>query len=463
MTSQERLTLPPVPPVFLYRGEVEQELGEARRSFRLFFAGRGIGKTSLVSAIVERFVVSERSRANAPHLLVDGSLGPASALGNSQVGSIADRGGLILIDDLHQLLSRSEKEEGGPTRVFEWLDDLQSTIIESGRGGRIIATSATRFDLPRVFESRGQSWKEAVTSDTGSRVLMRFHATSLDPWAPGWSDRFHQEFLESFSGKLDGAWVHDWARAWGEQILKVSGGHPAVFGPMCADLLRAATQYAVQPQATGLIMERPGSSPSAAWRDGAVQYLVGSLSKPESGIRRLERLLTRLRESRSTFDHESLHLLKTIARGEPVSSAPESPRLHRLADDGLVRYDPAERSYVVPGCALTRAVLSSLHASLETRPDPGKHPTSGVLVFRSGNQEEEMRVAGSPWSVLSELVRLEGRYTTRSALAEGCGISERAVDAAILRIRNALKDSRAPYRVENARGQGYRLVVEAGT
>lgn len=338
-------------------------------------------------------------------------------------------------------------------------------------GGRFVITAvlgAASPSLDRLVQHVPESKARADNIVGYSYFTQNFHACELDPWGPRWKTNWEAFFDREFERRLQRKPL---LQIWRTAILDVTGGHPALCGPVVElldglcdvkDGARTLTEFEaslIAPRSARL-----GASESVRLDRDIRRYVEDYVAR--HAVRRIVSSVRRLRDSQNPLENESFDALVQIARKHPVDAKPDRTSVRRiLIDEGLLYEDKTTGGFTIPGSVIRESILeaavlrSAAPRSVTITPDLAD-ADRGILVVRTDVGERRLELSGTPWKVLGALSSKPGETLSPAVLQRLAGLdSPGAVKNAVQRLQNKLKAYDVAYLVTNDYGKGYRLVL----
>lgn len=446
----------------LYGEELETILGSVRSLRKiLVFGGPALGKTTLIEAV--------RDRSPGGCELVRGRRDDPSIM--QRIVTWADdpvrRRRDLLIDNLDHVFSVEVE------RAFRNLPDRSDDGL-----GRIIATSGTPH---KWLETQG-----APPPDPGrarlntlvhdSTALNAFHHLWLDPWGPGWRKASTlrvqsalKRKLTEFDGALEELSSRAGRRSFGELLVRVSDGHPALLGAAFVWLIHRLERQAWR-RSEGALDESLDGQPLATLEAASLEDVLGRTlveSQLETVGRAVDwiaaqsaRGLTELIELAADGDRPVLAERALLARSGLVrrrTSGSWAVAGSVIRECVLRRHERMPGPDAPPAASAAAATEPALIADAPAlEPDPRAPDVQGRIVWIVDGRERELALTGASWGILLALRDAGGDLVQVGQIQQRTGQeSVKAVRSALQRLMNDLKHSGLDGLVVNVRRKGY--------
>jgi len=384
----------------------------------------------------------------------------------------------VLIDDLENLLLPERELLPGETeevaRLQKTILDLSDLIATDGRSGerktKVLVTTTGRFfyflnprpSFQRIINSLPNDLTVAY-----SKLELQLPLVQLNPWARDWRSVWRDGFEQEFESEIA---TPDLLQVWGKAIADVTGGHPALIGPVVKKLREVIGHYREAPQTVPQVYGRLFAQ-SAYPQEGSTvrsERLIRAKIEEwidDDGIRPLTRTLKRIRSSSDALEHQAfveLVRLAAVENGEP----PEDKFVRDLLqfEYALIHEDGDTGYYMVPGAYL-RTIIRRASSGIQIvrvepdpqAPDPQKARRGTVYVQTSVGQKI-VRLSLGKWRLFQLLFEKGGGLVTLSEIEEKMNMSQRAVQNVVTRLRQReLRE--VNLEITNERDRGYRLVM----
>jgi ATPase family protein associated with various cellular activities (AAA) len=422
----------------------------------LICGGYGVGKTTLLNEIREELDATAKD-----NLLVLRGKNPEKVRRQLREVSLrAEFPKIVLIDDLDAILTG----QSGTTSLRSVQEALLLILPEVGQiqdGYRFIATSTPHW-----------LWQPNTMQ---SSLVSQLHRIDLDPWSYGWEIAWQRDFEGFFRNRLTAARL----RLWMEEIIALTGGHPALYGPAVARLNELCEHVASLETEEGTARDRcvgPTSSvgglkhlirPSGAdvesehhaLRTQIRQYLEDYLVR--DSIVRIGSAIKELENSDNALYQEASRWLVNFARqGASEADPPDNTNIRIILEDFAVVYRRQDTGrYVIPGLimrSLIRRVATeqseiAIIANL-LDPDSRGEVRFGALPAIS--------MTGSQWRLFRALYDNLGEIVSTDQLVKSAGLKgKRPLPYAVQRLQTVLNKHGFRGVLLNEYGQGYRLLA----
>jgi hypothetical protein len=441
-------------------GDTRKILEMLQQGAVLIVGGRGTGKTTLLDQVAERL----EAEGEREGLVLNGRDTSEERRRLKKETDEKRSYSMILIDDLDALLTAGPDDRAEDLHAVVaclWWQVNNQRPSQPGRRARFVATSSIEFQGPAAYrlaaaiERKGDQIKWRDISSYFTEGLARHR---IDLWKAGWQGRWLEEFETAFGTDLPGELGGRWARL----ILKLTGGHPALFGPMVNRLreLCAAEAGTLEVLERRLIGRGGVEDGGACNDDEMTRYIEDQLWADP--MRRIRSILRRLKDSSNGAEAAAYTALVEIAadHSEAGAKPPRDPNVRRLLkDEALVYEDMKTGNFHIPGALIRGQILQAVTRSQPVFglvPD-AEDEDAGELVVQSGAGEERMAFSGVGWRVLREIYRAQGGLVSAAELKEKANLSDekRGVANAIQRLQSKLRVYGDV--IINEYGKGYRF------
>ncbi len=447
-------------------GDLFDEIQPDRRRHRVYFhGGRGIGKTTVL-----RLLAGEAAEQfESPTEIISGKLWDEASERIEALEAKARRGSLlpdVYLDDLDHLLRSLLRQTGEPERAGRTLRSLDYLVVKlPGNDRRFWVTSA--FSPSRLadvlYQLRGSAVDAVALNDFFSYFFEgHFDVIRLNPWTYNWQRRLE----ELVYAQLPEGIAQAARTVYGDRVLKLTGGHPALLAGSLHELRRLSTATDLDPLEKSLFEGFAPGAPAALQDLGPLleRHLEDRLA--QSALRPLRQSISWLRNTDQQDEEAAYRCLVELARNQDPSTPPLRSR-EILQDEGLIFKDRGTGTYRVPGSLLQTEILQGAAASGQIREKPTKiqlelrkedrETAGGIdLIVREGEQTQRIGLAEGPGMILELLFEHPDRYFSVKKLEERTGMNQAAVRSVIQRLARKLREAQLEGLIENAYGQGYR-------
>jgi hypothetical protein len=432
--------------LFLYRDSVSDISESATKGPVIVCGGRGLGKTEVVGRIAALAAAASSDPDAIECVPIPGA--DRVAARRKIIDAAASEDGpprLLIIDDLDRALQPAP----GDTDTLQLIHSLEQMFRLDPRKtpSRLVATSSISFRGDRAMRLAADisEASSAINIDDMSQILLIPDLHPLNPWSGDWAlklgELFHDEFEERLGKRL--------TTAWDELIRDLSGGHPALFGPIIHHIQLLLQDLGVNriDDVHRWLVDPDSNAPAI---EDQIRLFVEDLLVYD-GMPTIRGAVRRLQQSTDPNEVSAFEMLLTIPK---EGSLPENPISRAiLVEDGLVHRDLKTGRYVIPG-KLIRAQVG--RASRWSAPE-GRRPEAVVRVDPTASDEGDLlygdksvRLRGQPWKVLQKLYDGRGNFFTLVELDGGRN--------SVQRLRDELERIGCGHLVENVYRRGYRFV-----
>jgi len=442
--------------IFLYRTEFDEILKLIKDSSVNVTGGKGIGKST--------FLFQLRGHLGNDARLCQG------VTAEELLRTLSDfRSGTILIDDLDRILAPENPTGEDINRIEKLIQEILVVARpEPGRNTRIVFTSIGAFDVlsPRAALTTALTRLPKSLIANYSNIFAQFHKFNLSPWARGtvnWRDSFEREF----SKKLTSEQVLE---CWCDVILTVTGGHPLLFESVIGLLHNLIDEKAERdrqhggPVPTDIMLSGEHNIKSIdddlrRKRRLICRYVEDSLQRQDDGMRAIKSIIRHLRDSEFAIERKAFEYLQRCSFSD-FCEAPNDMEVRNvlLMESALCCEDKDSLVYRIPGemlrILIRRAGAGRKLITLEPDPSPSNR---GALCVQNSNGTERIRLASGPWRILRILHERLDRLVTNEEILLETGLSIRAIQNVVTRLRAKLASQNIV--ITNERDKGYRMSI----
>ena len=386
----------------------------------------------------------------------------------------------ILIDDLDRLLLPDQEPSSQSGEELAQLHDTIDTILELAkvtesdgadreRKVKLLVTTTGRFfnflnPSPSLQQVLLSLPKDLVVAY--SRLDGRLDLVQLNPWEGDWRTRWDNLFEREFENEmtLAGQLV-----AWSNPITDITGGHPALFGPVVEKLRTALKECREKPTAL------PNVDGGLFVSQNARGHVVGGTVRWErlirakieewiegDGVHPLGRILRRLRDSDNALEQDAFRELVRIAGAENAEPPEDKCVRDLLRFEYALAYEDKETgNYLVPGAYLRTIIRGASYGvqvvQVQAETDP-QVEHRGIVRIQTAGGEKAIRLGLGKWRVFQILFKRRGELVTLREIEEETHMTKRAVQKVVTRLRQKqLRE--VGLAIVNERDRGYRLIV----
>jgi hypothetical protein len=444
-----------------HEGDARSILEMLQRGPVLVVGGRGTGKSTLVEQISELL----EAQGEPVGLLLNGRTTSEARRQVKEETNARKSHSVILIDDLDIILT------AGPDDSPEDLQELAACLwglfnsqkpSASGQRAKFLATSSVEFQGPAAYRLAAAIENKDLQirwTDSYSYFTEGLQRYRLSLWKTGWRDRWKEEFRAEFRQSMPDELTERWSHI----IVWLTGGHPALFGPIVNRLKELCTAELEQLEVLErkLVGRLTADDERSCADEEIVRYVEDVVwSDP---MRRIRSILRRLKDSTNPVEAATYSALVEIAADHSPEGArpPQDPHIRLLLKDEALAYEDMKTgNFHIPGDLIRRQILQALPRSqpvFSLVPD-GENSDAGELVIQSGTGTERMAFSGVTWRVLREIYREQGERVSSAELRVRADLADdkRAVTNAIQRLQSKLRSYGDV--IVNEYGKGYRFV-----
>jgi hypothetical protein len=459
--------------VFIFGNFVAKAIARLRHAPVNMYGAEKVGKTSVLQHV--------QRELNEPESAVVNCRGNAKAGLRRLIDWSRDKNRTLLIDDVDQLLFGDGLSDEELRAAVSALTKLVGN--QEDRPTRLLTTTTGKFydplgPRPAFFKPRRQLPGDVAT--ICSNIVTQLSQARLDPWGENWAERWQTLFDKEFERFLrDFRNLH----LWRDVILDVTGGIPALFGPVVRRLdtelsslqKRTASEFeTVSPSSVWGLLRRADTPHIDRLIKRHVEAWLDDENLRDEGLPFIKRVIRKLRDTPKELENWAFKRLVDLARGKEHHVWPEEKRQENAVRDlliiecGVMYEDPTTKDCMIPGTALAEVVLLADRGAppsteqgvqlMRIEPDPTR-PGRGAVVISNEGREERIVLRGRPWLILEFLQRNQGVEQSLEAIAGGCKLRNvRAVQNGIAILKAKLKESgikESAIPIINRRDRGY--------
>jgi hypothetical protein len=448
---------------FLYKSQIESVANRLRSGSINVMGARLAGKSAFISQLSQHLM-----RLGRRVEILDG-LQNQSPTPLTEIREAHPDVEYILIDNLDKLLSptnelerrakeisRLEKLVGELWSVIDTQDNNQERKIKL-----LVTTTGRFFSIVNPWPSfqRIQAILPNALVDQYSNLGTRFANLQLNPWERGWEDKWTQGFSEQFHDRIRSS---QGLGLWSKVILRLTGGHPALFSPILEKVAELTSTFAQDPNAVLPVYRTLLSDiEPAELARGKERLLHRKIEEwiDEAGIHPLARMIRRLRDSNDPLKRSVFLQLTRLATSDS-SEAPEDKLIRDLLklEYGLV-YEDSAGAFRVAGDYLRYVIQHAPQGrqTVKIEPDPVAS-RRGIIYVQTSAGEKSIRLNLKKWELFRILYEKRGDLVPLEEILQRTTLTKHAVQNLVTRLRrNELQE--VNIEIVNERDRGYRLVL----